>query len=146
MAVQMQGPHTQGPNLFELRYEDTKITYAPSVCRGSPRLHYSGPMGQHTFEGDEITTMRSARGLEISVTLDRVSHLRTIHLTVFVPDIELEGATSELSFRTVGIHATRRRPMTTGVGGAALTSEPLEFDGLAKNIEFRIEEPALPLL
>jgi hypothetical protein len=142
----MQGPQTLGPNLFELRHEDTKITYASAVFGGSARLHYSGPMGKHTFVGDEITTMRSARGLEISVTLDGVSHLRTIHLTVFVPDIELEDAASERSFRTVGIHATRRRPMTTGVGGAPVTSEPLEFDGLAKNIEFRIEEPALPLL
>ena len=33
--------------------------------------------------------VESARGLKVSVTLDRVSHLRTITLTVFVPDLEL---------------------------------------------------------
>ena len=49
-------------------------------------------MGKYSFEGDEIETHSSARGLEVSVTLDRVSHLRTYTLTVFLPDLELEDA------------------------------------------------------
>ncbi|HUR84706.1 MAG TPA: hypothetical protein VMY78_05120 [Solirubrobacteraceae bacterium] len=137
MAVQ-----TQGPNLFELSYEDTKIVYAIDAASGAPRLEYTGPMGRHSFEGDAITTESSARGREVSVTLDGVSHLRTITLTVFVPDVELSDA-SELSFRTVGIHATRRRSIRDAPG-AELTTEPLEFDGLAKLIELRAaESPAL---
>ncbi len=137
MAVQ-----TQGPNLFELSYEDTKIVYAIDETSGSPRLEYTGPMGRHSFEGDAIRTEDSARGREISVTLDGVSHLRTITLTVFVPDVELRDA-SELSFRTIGIHATRRRSIRDAPG-AELTTEPMEFDGLAKLIEFRAaESPAL---
>ena len=137
MAVQ-----TQGPNLFELSYEDTKIIYAIDAASGAPRLEYTGPMGRHSFEGDAIRTENSARGREVSVTLDGVSHLRTITLTVFVPDVELSDA-SELSFRTVGIHATRRRSIRDAPG-AELTTEPLEFEGLAKIIEFRAaESPAL---
>jgi hypothetical protein len=133
MAVQ-----TQGPNLFELHYEDTKIVYALDDTSGAPRLEYTGPMGRHSFEGDAIRTESSARGREVSVTLDGVSHLRTITLTVFLPDVEFEGA-SELSFRTVGIHATRRRSMREGPG-AEFTTEPLEFDGTAKLVEFRAAE------
>jgi hypothetical protein len=133
MAVQ-----TQGPNLFEFFFEDTKITYSPGAFGGEPRLNYDGPMGRHSFAGDEIQAVESARGLEVSVTLDRVSHLRTITLTVFVPDLELDGAT-EQSFHTVGIHATQRRTLRGGPG-ATLTSEPLEFDGLARIIEFRAAE------
>jgi hypothetical protein len=133
MAVQ-----TQGPNLFELCYEDTKIVYALDDTSGAPRLEYSGPMGRHSFEGDAIRTESSARGREVSVTLDGVSHLRTITLTVFLPDVQFDGS-NELSFRTVGIHATRRRSMMDGPG-AELTTEPLEFDGTAKLIEFRAAE------
>jgi hypothetical protein len=132
MAVQ-----TQGPNLFEFVHEDTKITYAPGFG-GKPRLSYTGPMGRHTFTGDEIQTVESARGLEVSVVLDRVSHLRTITLTLFVPDLELDGE-YEQRFRTVGIHATHRRTMK-GLAGAAMTSEPLEFEGMARLIEFRAAE------
>ncbi|MDP2711322.1 MAG: hypothetical protein Q8O56_08890 [Solirubrobacteraceae bacterium] len=131
VAVQSEGPH-----LFELTHEDTKILYRPSA-EGAPQLEYAGPLGRYRFEGDEIQTYDSARGREVSVTLDRVSHLRTITLTVFLPDLEFEDdAAGELSFRTVGIHSTRRRAKTANVG-AAMTSEPLEFEGLARNIEFQ---------
>ncbi len=125
-----------GPTLFELTYEDTKIVYRPGALDGSPQLHYAGPMGKYSFAGDEIQTHNSARGLEVSVTLDRVSHLRTITLTVFLPDLELADTTGELSFHTVGIHSSRRRA-TTAKAAEPLTSEPLEFDGLARNIEYQ---------
>ena len=129
VAVQMSGP-----KLFELTHEDTKIVYSPGALDATPSLHYVGPMGRYSFEGDEIETHRSARGLEISVTLDRVSHLRTYTLTVFVPDLELDA--DEMSFHTVGINSSRRRAMTSKIG-AALTSEPIEFEGLARNIEYQ---------
>jgi hypothetical protein len=137
MAVQ-----SQCPNLFEFFYEDTKITYSPGAFGHEPRLSYAGPMGRHSFAGDEIQSFESARGLEVTVCLDRVSHLRTITLTVFVPDMVLDG-TTEQSFQTVGIHATHRRGIT-GAPGLTLSSEPLEFDGLARLIEFgAVEAPQL---
>ncbi len=135
-TVQTAGPsHAVEPNVFELTYEDTKITYVPVGFGGAPRLHYDGPLGEHVFQGDDIQTFRSARGLEVSVTLDRISILRTITLTIFLPDLEFEGATSELSFQTVGIHQTRRRAKVSDIGEGS--SKPLELAGLARNIEFQ---------
>ncbi len=138
----MVAVHTAGPYLIELTHEDTKIEYVPGALDGAPRLSYSGPMGQYTFEGDEIQTYNSARGLEVSVTLDQVSHLRTITLTVFVPDLDLDeddddggAADGELSFHTVGIHSTRRRGITRA--SEPLSSEPLEFEGLARNFAYQ---------
>ena len=134
----MVAVQSAGPTLFELTHEDTKIVYAPGALDGSAELHYDGPMGRYSFAGDEIQTHSSARGLEISVTLDRVSHLRTITLTVFLPDLELDEMTDELSFSTVGIHASRRRAMAASTRlGATIMSEPLEFAGLARNIEYQ---------
>lgn len=135
-AVQTAGPsHTAVPRIFELTCEDTKITYVPVGCGGLPRLEYDGPMGEHVFEGDEIQTLRSARGLEVSVTLDRISILRTITLTVFLPDLAFEDAKTELTFETVGIHATRRRATVSDIGEGS--SKPLELSGLARNVEFQ---------
>ena len=136
-AVQTAGQsHTAAvPNMFELTYEDTKITYVPVGFDGAPQLDYEGPMGLHHFEGDEIKTFRSARGLEISVTLDRISILRTITLTIFLPDLEFEDATTEITFQTVGIHTTRRRAKVSDI--AEGSSEPLELAGLARNIELQ---------
>jgi hypothetical protein len=132
----MVAVQTAAATLFELTHDDTKIVYSPGSLDGAPSLHYAGPMGKYTFKGDEIETHRSARGLEISVTLDRVSHLRTYTLTVFLPDLELADMTDEMSFTTVGINASRRRALTSRLG-AALTSEPIEFAGLARNIEYQ---------
>ena len=131
----MVAVQTAAATLFELTHDDTKIVYSPGSLDGAPSLHYAGPMGNYTFKGDEIETHSSARGLEISVTLDRVSHLRTYTLTVFLPDLVLD-MTDEMSFRTVGINASRRRALTSRLG-AALTSEPIEFEGLARNIEYQ---------
>lgn len=134
----MVAVQSAGPTLFELTHEDTKIVYAPGALDGAPELHYDGPLGKYSFAGDEIQTHNSARGLEISVTLDRVSHLRTFTLTVFLPDLELADSADELTFRTVGIHSSRRRAMRASARvGASLTSEPLEFAGLARNVEYQ---------
>jgi hypothetical protein len=127
---------TAGPQIFELTSEDTKITYQPEALDGAPRLDYDGPMGEYSFEGDEVQTFTSARGLEVSVTMNRISHLRTVTLTVFLPDLEFEDPSAEMSFHTVGIRATRRRRMT-GDSGGELTSEPLELEGLARNLEYQ---------
>ena len=133
MAVQMQGP-----NLFEFVHDETKIIYSPGDFDGEPWLSYTGPMGKHRFAGDEIQAHQSARGLEVSVVLDRVSHLRTFTLTVFVPELTLDDS-SEQPFTTVGIHAAHRRSLTGG-RGAAISQEPLEFEGTARLIEFRAAE------
>lgn len=144
-AVQTAGPgHTAAvPNMFELTYEDTKITYVPVGSGGAPTLDYEGPMGVHHFEGDEIQTFRSARGLEVSVTLDRISILRTITLTVYLPDLELEDATTEITFQTVGIHTTRRRAKVSDIAEGG--SEPLQLAGLARNIELQSSGSAVLL-
>lgn len=130
---------TRGPDLYEFSYEDTKITFAPGAADGSPRLDYAGPLGRHSFEGDAIQLHESARGLEVSVQLD--THLQTITLTVFVPELVLGGAL-EQSFRSVGIYATQRRTIAGGPG-ASLIAQPLELDGLARLLEYGAAGPAL---
>ena len=145
MPVQTQDPNvSRGPNVFELSDEDTRIVDSLDADTGEQRLDYTGPMGRHSFEGDAVRTELSARGREVTVNFDGVSHLRTITLTIFVPDVELEDA-RERSFRTVGIHATRRRSIS-GAPGAKQTTEPLELEGLAKLIEFRAAEASAALL
>lgn len=86
-------------------------------------------MGRYSFAGEQIQALRSARGVEISVTLDSVSRFSTITITVFVPDMEL-GDSGELSFQTIGIQAKRRRRIAGGPG-EEMMSEGLEVDGLA---------------
>jgi hypothetical protein len=134
MAVQ-----THNPGLYELSYEDTKITFMAGAVDGAPRLSYSGPLGRRDFEGDALQLHESPRGLEISVMFE--THLQTVTLTVFVPELEL-GDTLEQSFRTVGIHTTQRRSIAGGPG-ADMSTQPLEVEGVARLLEYRAAETTL---
>jgi len=131
MAVQ-----TQGPDLYELSCEETKITFVPGA---SPRVLYSGPLGQHAFEGDDLQLYDSARGLEVSFSVD--SHLQTVTLTVFVPELVLDDS-AEQRFHTVGIQAIQRR-IKAGGPGAIMTAAPLEVDGVARLAAYGAAGPTL---
>jgi hypothetical protein len=135
MAVQ-----TQGPAFYELSYDETKITFVPGLSRDAARVVYSGPLGEHAFEGDALQLYDSARGLEVSFSLD--THLQTVTLTVFVPELELADDSAEERFYTVGIHATQRRSIAGGPG-ASMTSAPLEVEGIARLKELGAAGPTL---
>lgn len=134
MAVQIQNP-----SLYELSCDETKITFIAAAPGGSPRLRYSGPLGEHSFEGDALQLHDSPRGLEISVRFE--THLQMTTLTVFVPELVLDD-TLEQSFHTVGIHTTQRRSIAGGPG-ADMTAQPLELDGVARLLEYGAAESAL---
>lgn len=124
----MPAVQAAAPTVFELTQDETAIVYESGGPGMPPSLRYTGPMGVHSFEGDEIQAVASARGLEVTVALDRLSRLTQTTLTIFLPELQLDGA-DEVSFRTVGIRATRRRGRISTTGS---TSEPLEFDGVAR--------------
>jgi hypothetical protein len=131
--------HTQGPRFYEFSYEETKITFVPGLSRDAARVVYSGPLGRHTFEGDDLQLHDSARGLEISFSVD--THLQTVTLTVFVPELVL-GDRSEERFETVGIHSTQRRTIAGGPG-TFMTAARLEVEGIARHAEMGAAGPAL---
>ena len=134
MAVQ-----TQNPSLYELSYEETKITYMTAAADTSPHLRYSGPLGEHSFEGDALQLHESARGLEISVKLE--THLQMVTLTLFLPELMLDDAL-EQRFHTVGIQAIQRR-IKAGGPGAIMTAAPLEVDGVARLAAYGAAGPTL---
>jgi hypothetical protein len=127
---------TQRSDLYELSCEETRITF---LSGPEPRARYSGPLGEHTFEGDGLRLHDSARGLEVSFSLE--SHLQTVTLTVFVPELALD-ADGEQRFRTVGIHSTQRRTIAGGPG-AIMSAAPLDVDGVARIIEYGAGQSAL---
>jgi len=127
MAVQ-----TQNPSRYELSYEETKIVYTTDAAGTSPRLRYSGPLGEHSFEGDALQLHESPRGLEISVKLE--THLQMVTLTLFLPELTLDDAV-EQPFHTVGIHTIQRRTIAGGPG-ADMTAQPLEVEGVARLLEY----------
>ena len=125
----------QPPNLFEFSCDGTQISYSTSSITGPPQFYYSGPKGEHSFSGDEIQTLSSALGTEVTVTLEAVPDLHTITLTVLLPAITLSPGDEE-SFDSAGIFTTSNTTIAGPPGGVAQTYEIISLDGVAKLVNF----------
>ncbi|MDQ3850169.1 MAG: hypothetical protein M3296_06100 [Actinomycetota bacterium] len=126
---------TQTANLFELSCPGTQITYSTSSFAGPPQFSYSGPKGEHSFSGDEIATLGTALGTEVTVTLESVPDLHTITLTVLLPSFRLSDD-HEANFETLGIFTTNLTTIAGPPEGPGQTYETITLDGVAKSVLF----------
>ena len=125
------------PNTYELSCDDTQITYSTTGADGKPTFSYSGPKGQHSFSGDEIQTLDSALGSEVTVTLEDIADLHIITLTLLVPEMWV-APHSGIEVRTIAIVTTKEEPITAPVGLPAVRERygVVTLDGEGKLVEF----------
>jgi hypothetical protein len=123
------------PNLFELSYGDVQITFSTSSFAGPPQFSHSGPRGQHTFSGEEIRTLESELGTEVTVTLESIPDLRTVTLTLVLPAFRLP-AENESAFQTVAVFTTVSTTIAGPPPGADRTYEVVQLDGVARLVSF----------
>jgi hypothetical protein len=125
---------TQPANQFTLSCSDTEITFSTSSFAGPPLFSYRGPKGDHDFSGDEIATLSTALGTEVTVTLESVPDSHTLTLTVVLPDVE-GTLGEEHGFTTVGIFTTNHTTIA-GPPPVAQSYEVIALDGIAKIVAF----------
>ena len=126
---------TQTANLFELQCDDTQVTYSTSSIAGKQQLHYVGPEGDLNFSGDEIQTLASALGTEVTVTLESVPDLHTITFTLLLPSFKLDAG-GESAFETIAVKTTNHTTIAGPPIGPAQTYEPVALHGVAKSVDF----------
>ena len=123
------------PNFFELRDEDTEITFATSSVTGPLRFSYAGPQGERSFSGEEIELLDTTFGSEVTVTFESLPEFRTLTLTVVLPGVRLMPG-GDAYFETFAVLTTTA---TTGAGfppGATQTYALLGLEGVAKSVTF----------
>jgi hypothetical protein len=125
----------QTANLFELSCDGTQVTYSTSSFAGPPQFSYAGPEGRLSFSGDEIGTLQSALGTEVTVTLETVPDLHTITLTLLLPSFKLD-ADLESEFETLAIKTTNHTTIAGPPVGPAQTYEAIPLHGVAKAVAF----------
>ena len=126
---------TQTANLFELSCPDTQITYSTSSFAGPPQLSYSGPKGDHSFSGEEISTIDTALGTEVTVTLESVPDLHTLTLTTLIPSFRLPED-GDASFQTLAIYTTNHTTIAGPPEGPGQSYEAIALDGMARSVVF----------
>jgi hypothetical protein len=130
------------PDLYELSCDGVVLTYSTSSITGSARFSFREGQREVNASGTEIRTNSTELGTEVTVTLEVVPDLRTVTITLLVPDINL-GKQFEIDFETVAIETTQH----TGIGGPGLVAGPLRtyrviaLHGTAKSVEFVVAQP-----
>lgn len=126
---------TRTANLFELSCGDTRVTYSTSSFAGPPQFSYFGPEGDLSFSGDEIQTLASALGSEVTVTLENVPDLHRITFTLLLPSFRLPKD-NESEFDTLGIKTENLTTIAGPPVGPAQNYEAIALHGVAKAVFF----------
>lgn len=116
---------------FELDGDGVRITYATSSFAGPPQFAYADKAGARRFFGDEIESVPTALGTEVTVVLESVADLRTITLTLLLPPIEVPiGGVVE--FDTLAVRSTHATTIGGPPLGASQTYVALRLHGTAR--------------
>jgi hypothetical protein len=126
---------TKSANLFELQCGEVQVTYSTSSFAGPPRLGYSGPEGDLSFSGNEIETLPSALGTEVTVTLESVPDLHTITLTLLLPSIQMPED-GDAEFDTLAIRTAHHTTIAGPPSGAGQSYGAIDLHGVAKSVAF----------
>ncbi|MEA2221867.1 MAG: hypothetical protein QOH83_243 [Solirubrobacteraceae bacterium] len=126
---------TRPANNFKLSCNGTRITYSTTSFGGPPQLQYVSPEGTLNFSGDEIQTLQSALGTEVTVTLETQPDLHTITLTLLLPSIILD-ADLESEFETLAIKTTNHTTIAGPPVGPEQTYEADALHGVATAVDF----------
>lgn len=125
-------------NLFELHRGTTAITYSASGIDGRARLHFEDGERQLDFVGDEIGTMDSLIGKQLTVELSHMPDGETRVLTVLLPQVNLAEGKTDARCKGLVVFTTVR----SSIGGPNLVKGQVQsysakvFRGTARAVDF----------
>lgn len=125
-------------NLFEVEGYGVQITYSRSSITGDPRFTYVDKDHNLGFSGNEIRVQATEIGELVTVTLEVVADLRTLTVTLLVPEFNLPEDTQQSPFETEALCTTHH----TTIGGPGLVQGQLKsyksvaLSGTARHVVF----------
>ncbi len=126
------------PNLYEFAGKTMTIHYSTSSFDGQPRLSFRRRSGRlRQFAGEEIRAERTEIGQLVTVTTREIPDLKTVTLTLLIPDINLDER-GPVMFETRVFFTSHH----TTIAGKDLVEGPLqtyfapELIGQASSVEF----------
>jgi len=117
--------------------DGTQISHSTSGIDGSPNFSYRGPKGDdQPFSGDDIQTLDTALGTDVTVTVADVADLHVITLTLVIPEMWIARG-SGLAFKTMAVYVAREEPFTGKIGVPAAREQfvTVNLEGEGKLVE-----------
>lgn len=108
----------------------------PNSNVGGPELIYTGPHGNRSFSGTQVSVMTTPIGSMITVTMDIVPDQQILTLSLVMPTVVNAKPGSPQSFQTLAVFASHR---TTLLGPPPTGGDPtytvLKLQGEASHVE-----------
>ncbi len=122
VAAQSNDEKTGQANQYEFASPAVSVFYSPSSFGGEAQLRYIlGARNPLDFSGDEIRVEQTEIGQLVSVTVAQVPDLKTVTMSLVIPDINLDAGEPTL-FESRIIFTTNH----TTIGGPDLVKGPLQ--------------------
>ena len=127
-------------NLFEVEGYGVRITYSKTSITGDRRFSYSDKELSLNFSGDDEIRVEedTALGDLVTVTIEEIPDLRTVTVTLLVPQVNLPQDTKQSPFETDAVYTTNH----TTIGGPSLAQGQLKsyktvkVSGIAQQVAF----------
>jgi hypothetical protein len=115
---------------------NTEVVYFTKTSEGPPSLRVEGPLGEHTYSGDEIRTSTGELGTEVSVTLVAGPGADPKSLTAVLPPVRVPASNPDVEFDTLMIVTTKKPSSPDPPPGPEYSYEVLPTFAHARVVEF----------
>jgi hypothetical protein len=135
----MTAAGTDQANLFDLHNLTVKISYSASGIDGKPSLSYKKGGTTLNFRGSQLRQKQTEIGTLVTVTLKQVPDLKTVVLTLIVPQVNIPDNDNDgVSVAVKAIETTIRTTIAgpNGVRGQVQTYKSLSLRGKAQSVLF----------
>jgi hypothetical protein len=128
---------TVTPNLFHLSGHHLHVTYATTGIAGQPTLTYQDLHQSKSFHGNEIRTVESDLGMQVSVTLRITPDVGSTTFSLLIPRMRI-SPTSIAPVHTYGITTVHSMPFAPpqAVQGQLDTYSVTSLHGTAQAVVF----------
>ncbi len=126
------------PNLYELQGDGLQVTFTPAGIDGKAQLDVRRGRRTQNFRGDQIRSLQTEIGQQLTVTTDFQPDQQTKTLTLLIPIVHLPEGKTRQAMSTKAILTTTK----TSLGGPQLvrgvvqTYQTATLRGSAKRVEF----------
>ena len=126
----------QQANLFELSGDDIRVTYSSTSFAGLPLFSYRDGSINRQFRGEEIRSVETEIGKQLTVTIEQIPDLRAVTFTLVLPAVTVLSGSVGTQIQVPGIKAATHTTIAGATLGPEKTYSMVNLRGTAQVLVF----------